>query len=137
MKECVDCNIKLPSSAFNKSGRRADGLTYSCKKCLSESARVRRKFNYLKEHVEECPICHTWRGRGVRQGKIPKVVDHDHVTNTFRGILCDQCNKGVGHFKSYENGSPLDTIALLQSAISYIENTPQRLAELIEIKKES
>jgi hypothetical protein len=24
------------------------------------------------------------------------VIDHDHKTNTIRGVLCDNCNKGIG-----------------------------------------
>jgi len=39
-------------------------------------------------------------------------VDHCHTTNKVRGLLCDQCNKGLGHFK--------DNIDYLQSAIKYL-----------------
>jgi hypothetical protein len=39
-------------------------------------------------------------------------VDHCHTTMKVRGLLCINCNLGVGHFK--------DNIELLQSAIEYI-----------------
>jgi hypothetical protein len=41
-------------------------------------------------------------------------VDHDHKTNKVRGLLCNACNKGLGHFH--------DNVELLQKAINYLKS---------------
>lgn len=40
-------------------------------------------------------------------------VDHDHTTDRPRGLLCQMCNKGLGHFK--------DSPSLLMKAVSYLK----------------
>ena len=40
------------------------------------------------------------------------VIDHDHKTGKIRGLLCHQCNLGLGNFK--------DKIDVLRQAIMYI-----------------
>lgn len=48
--------------------------------------------------------------------------DHDHKTNTFRGVLCRACNVGLGCFK--------DNIKTLNAAIRYLEVHAAKLAAL-------
>jgi len=42
-------------------------------------------------------------------------IDHDHVTGRIRGMLCWNCNKGLGAFK--------DSIESLTKATDYLHNT--------------
>lgn len=41
-------------------------------------------------------------------------VDHCHTTKRLRGLLCNNCNRGLGHFK--------DNRAYLEKAITYLIN---------------
>lgn len=43
----------------------------------------------------------------------PLVVDHCHETKKFRGLLCHNCNTGLGLFK--------DNIKILRKAIRYLK----------------
>lgn len=40
-------------------------------------------------------------------------VDHDHTDGSFRGLLCSNCNQGIGRFK--------DDIEVLRRAADYIQ----------------
>jgi len=42
-------------------------------------------------------------------------IDHCHDTGRIRGLLCDQCNKGLGHFR--------DNVLFLKSAIEYLQRS--------------
>ncbi len=62
---------------------------------------------YRNQH-HRCAIC------GVREIDLPRrfAVDHNHVTGRVRGLLCDDCNKGLGLFR--------DDPERLATAISYL-----------------
>ncbi len=55
--------------------------------------------------AEKCEIC----GSNVKL-----VIDHDHETNTMRGVLCNGCNTGLGFFK--------DDVDSLRQAVKYLND---------------
>jgi Recombination endonuclease VII len=63
---------------------------------------------YHKGHDGRCEICSG--PPGVRRNRLS--IDHDHVTGKFRGLLCDNCNNGLGRFK--------DSVENLEAAIAYL-----------------
>lgn len=118
-KNCTRCNqSKLKTKEFFPlHNKKLDGLDSWCRKCRST---YRNEINRgvfrdsisdenlkrLKKQIISCQIC----GK-----KEDLVVDHNHKTNIVRGILCNHCNRGIGHF--------LDNESLLKSAIKYLIRT--------------
>lgn len=41
-----------------------------------------------------CAICRS----ASPQGRGRWHIDHDHVSGQFRGLLCNNCNRGIGYF---------------------------------------
>lgn len=126
-KICTVCNQhKLLEEYYNRKASE-DGKAYRCKECDNKAVKDYRKRNpqrwktkarnsqlrmkfgiepedYNKILVSQnhmCAIC----GTESFNNQHPRlVVDHDHVTNKLRGLLCHKCNQGLGLFKdSYEN----------------------------------
>jgi hypothetical protein len=48
------------------------------------------------------------------------VVDHDHETGAIRGLLCQQCNRGLGFLG--------DTIETLLKAVEYLQRAAAKRA---------
>jgi len=62
----------------------------------------------LSEQGGGCAICHTSDPAPSRNF----AVDHNHKTNKVRGLLCGNCNNGLGRFR--------DDPTLLEEAIKYL-----------------
>jgi hypothetical protein len=126
-KVCRKCGINKNIDEYHW---RDDCQNYrhECKQCRTDAAKdnllmvfykmTREEYNYLlKQQGDVCGIC-----------KSPKyeyrnlAVDHDHhccpgeksCGQCVRGILCSNCNCGLGSLKENKN--------LLRSAINYLEN---------------
>jgi len=65
--------------------------------------------NIIKSHDKTCDICKT---DTPGFGRKNFCIDHDHNTGIVRGILCQQCNIGLGNFQ--------DNPEILQAAIKYL-----------------
>lgn len=66
----------------------------------------------VREQGNQCKIC------GAAFGDTPSTryhVDHCHKAGHVRGILCNNCNKGIGHFKENHD--------LLAKATEYLRKT--------------
>jgi hypothetical protein len=63
----------------------------------------------FKQQEGCCAICSHQHQAGRRTGL---VVDHDHKTGKFRGLLCHSCNRGIGLLK--------EDVKILNSAIKYL-----------------
>ena len=61
----------------------------------------------LKKQKNRCAICRK------KFRKTPH-IDHSHKTGSNRGLLCDDCNLGLGRFK--------DSIEILKSTIKYLKD---------------
>jgi len=64
----------------------------------------------LTEETLDMEVCQICKQKPVNRNLC---IDHDHTTEKFRGLLCNNCNTGLGMFK--------DSCECLQSAIKYLD----------------
>jgi hypothetical protein len=117
-EQCWICHEAKPSGEFIAMHR---GRYRVCKICKSHLNRLDRfkigPVDYEKLLVVQnyrCAICEL----DLVHEKNNTVVDHCHETNEIRGVLCRNCNTGLGNFK--------DKNALLANAAKYLIAPPAR-----------
>lgn len=131
MKQCTVCEEWKPLTAFTRAGHKdhPDRLRGDCKACVWKKTKARRdkdparwqnqrkytiiknKYGLSREEYDKfivlskglCEIC---------EAKTNLVVDHCHKTRKVRGLLCNNCNTGLGMFN--------DNDKMLLSAVDYL-----------------
>ena len=115
-KACTRCKTNKPLDAVNfpLHNKTKSGFDSWCRACRREYRNANSRGAYrhsisdevlaeLKATVKQCVIC---------GDETKLVVDHDHKTGEVRGLLCNHCNRGLGHFR--------DDPALLEFAVQYL-----------------
>lgn len=139
MKKCTVCKQNLDYTNYHKSKNTKDGYGYRCKTCDKKArekyreenkerfAEVNRrktlKFRYglsleeynsiLESQNNSCAICGTTEnGVSGKRRNWNWSVDHCHTTGKVRGLLCNQCNRGLGMLG--------DNVESIQKALDYL-----------------
>jgi hypothetical protein len=122
-KRCATCKRWKPLPEFRAVARTADGLDSRCITCAHDLS-IRKLYGIradqyavlLEAQGGGCAIC-----GGSNESGRAMAVDHDHACcpgsracgNCVRGLLCSNCNMGIGLLK--------DSPDLMRSAASYLE----------------
>ena len=96
--------------------------------CSEECSDIGHQRNWLRKNYKitleeyqelftkqggKCAICNSEGFQISRNQRQMIVIDHCHISGKVRGLLCHNCNRGLGLFK--------DKISNLQNAILYLE----------------
>lgn len=134
-KECATCKRVLPVCCFSKKANDAHLYRSSCRDCLNQ----KRADHYLTKVLERygltiltyqemleaqggrCAICRSDGADRAAEGPARYRflrIDHYHETGSFRGLLCDKCNLGIGNFN--------DEPERLEAAAAYLRERPSQ-----------
>jgi len=109
-KVCRICKRELPLSEYREHHRRAGDIIVLNSRCNDCIKSVTKHLDTLRESAPYQPICCEICGKESKRYDL----DHNHKTGKFRGWLCPQCNRSLGHF-----GDDLEGI---MRVVRYLEN---------------
>ena len=129
LKKCKQCGRIKNKTEFQKDVSKKDGLRPECKECTSINRKKSYDFERRRKHelnrkyknghdeykrlFEEqkgkCAIC-----KSPENGRYKSLsVDHCHDTGKIRGLLCNNCNRGIGLLQ--------DSCEVVESALQYLK----------------
>ena len=133
-KLCRTCGEVKPIDQFSRRKDRWSGYTSKCKSCHNKYYKEYWKNTEAYEKHKQRSRRNAPKKRAAKYGltidqvdrlfadasgmceicgdKPATCIDHDHVKGRVRGVLCRECNSGLGRFG--------DTIEGLQKAINYL-----------------
>lgn len=113
-KKCSSCGEVKPANEYNRNRYSSHGIDSKCRVCQSKYVYARHiekaygisisEYNLMVETAGgRCAICRRVRAL---------VIDHNHATGEVRGLLCKNCNTGIGLLE--------ESIEVLRSAERYL-----------------
>ena len=118
---CKECERNNNRSRYVKKGYPGPRIPTKSKEVIAQEARDRiLKYRYSmtqQDYIDlynkqngKCAICQDDKPLG---GKNGLYIDHDHITNKVRGLLCPSCNSAIGKLKERKD--------ILLRAIEYLK----------------
>lgn len=141
MKLCRTCKLEKPVDDFYVNRSKNNQLSNQCKACAISYQKARYLENpdkviantkrWAQEHLSQIRDSKLKRQYGISSTDYQQMynsqngccaickeahdlldVDHCHTSGKVRGLLCRNCNHGLGKFK--------DSVEFLQAAIQYL-----------------
>lgn len=102
MKQCRSCGVGKPLSEFHTRGDTGKKQN-SCKSCYYDK-QVFRKYgitleDYDRMYQEQNGVCKICSLPQISPRNTRLCIDHDHRNGKVRGLLCSDCNRGIGLLK--------------------------------------
>jgi len=117
-KVCIYCKEEKPVNEFPKHSQKVDGLDTRCKSCIKKRSLIVNEIRKTAPPMTKfCECCGKKPNKGLDRNmskrELSLVLDHDPITNKFRGWICDDCNKSIGSLG--------DTLEGVMKAVRYLE----------------
>jgi Recombination endonuclease VII len=117
---CLPCNRRRFANDWPSATKEA---RKAYRESHPEVIRGQRRRAYGLTNADFEALRQTQDGKcGICYRDLPLAVDHDHATGVVRGLLCSNCNIGIGNLQ--------DDPRLLLSALNYLDQTVLRRTAL-------
>ena len=119
--KCLNCNKDIKISKIQSNSENFKKPKYCSHNCHYEHTKLINKnknvimsngdeiditldqYRIIKNNAKYCEICGKTFSHKLNDREISLLIDHDHKTKKFRGILCSNCNRTLGWYEKYQN----------------------------------